>query len=260
LRFRATLAYDGAPYQGYQRQLDGIPTVQGTVETALTRINGGDFVTVYAAGRTDSGVHATGQVIAFDLDWRHSEDALYRAINANLPNSVAVLKVQQTRDDFHPRFDAQWREYEYTMVWCEHPLPLQRHTMWITSRPFDPERMTEGAKRLHGKRDWGALGTPPQGDNTVRQIHESAVTVGKLDISAEHTRVKYRVRADAFLYRMVRRIVGCLYDIGRGKLSLAAFEQAIECTEIMRGVTIAPPQGLILTQVRYEDDKKTDIS
>ncbi len=259
MRYRATLAYDGAAYQGYQRQTAGKPTVQGTVEAALERLSGA-HTTVYGAGRTDSGVHATGQVIAFDLDWQHGEPALYKALNANLPDAVAILAVHETAPDFNPRFDALWRAYQYTIVWCAHPLPLERHTAWVTPHRFEAEAMREGAALLRGKRDWGALGTAPQpGSHTVRELYGVTLTEAPLDVRADHLRLKIDVCANAFLYRMVRRIVGALYDIGRGKLRVDKFAAALDTTQVMRRITIAPPQGLVLTQVAYPGDDDTDI-
>ncbi|MEO0562813.1 MAG: tRNA pseudouridine(38-40) synthase TruA [Chloroflexota bacterium] len=251
MRYRATLAYDGAPFLGYQRQVDGTPTVQGTVEAALTRINGGESVTVYAAGRTDTGVHATGQVIAFDLAWRHGTDRLLRAVNGNLPDSVALLDVCETDPDFQPRFNALHRTYRYTLVSAPVRKPLLRHTTWVTQHPLEADRMREAAGLLRGKRDWGALGKPPVGDNTVRDLHGVWLATEKRH--DEHWLV-FTVRANAFLYRMVRRTVGMLYDVGRGRLGLDAFERMLDRAQIDSGVTIAPPQGLVLTRVVYPGD------
>ncbi len=255
MRYRATLAYDGSGFQGYQRQRDGIPTVQGTVEAALCTITGNP-VTVYAAGRTDTGVHATGQVIAFDVDWRHGDVALYRAINRNLPNAVAITALAPTRPDFHPRFDAVRRAYRYTLLLAEYPMPLRRHTAWVVIgervRGFSIERLLDAAALIGGKRDYGALGTPPQGDNTVRQVFRSEWAPHPEDGAV---RLEYTIEADAFLYRMVRRTVGMLYDVGRGKLDVRAVEQLLGRAEVAKGVTIAPPQGLVLTRVTYPDDE-----
>lgn len=250
-RYRATLAYDGSSFQGFQRQRDGTPTVQGTVEAALRAIVRQD-VTVIGAGRTDTGVHATGQVIAFDLGWTHGERALYQAINANLPDAVAVVNLAQAEADFHPRYHALRRQYQYTLILADHPLPLQRHTAWIVQRGHlrhvDAHAMVAAAGRLVGRRDFGALGTPPQGTNTVRQVFRSVWAHTAQDGG---TRWVYTIEADAFLYRMVRRTVGMLYDVLRGRLSEAAFAKLLDAGEVARGVTIAPPQGLALTRVWY---------
>lgn len=261
MRYRATLAYDGTLYQGFQRQREGIPTVQGRVEQALGRISGGAYVPITAAGRTDSGVHATGQVIAFNLDWKHETDALYRAVNANLPSSIAITELMTASAAFHPRYDAQRRQYQYTIRVAPHALPLMRYTSWVIyGYTLDVPLMQQVAAQLVGRRDFGALGTPPQGNSTVRTIHRSE---WEMDEDEHGQKLRYTVEADAFLYRMVRRTVGMLYDCGRGQLSPDDVRQKLAQTEVARGVTVAPPQGLVLTRVTYADDaqpldKKTD--
>ncbi|MEL7236006.1 MAG: tRNA pseudouridine(38-40) synthase TruA, partial [Chloroflexota bacterium] len=249
-----TLAYDGTAYQGYQRQPDGVPTVQAVVERALADICG-EHVTVYAAGRTDTGVHATGQVIACDADWRHGAEALYRAVNSKLPPDVAITSLAETAADFNPRFNALRREYQYTMLLAKHALPLQRHTAWVLREDRVPDfrlsNMLDAATMLPGTRDFGALGRPPQGDNTVRTVFRSEWSTVWLP---EGMRLTYTIEADAFLYRMVRRTVGMLYDVGRGRMSLSQFESTLHSGEIATGVTIAPPQGLVLTRVTYPEE------
>ncbi len=254
MRYRAQLAYDGSPFQGFQRQREGIPTVQGTVEAALRKITG-QHVTVIGAGRTDSGVHATGQVIAFDVAWPHGDVALYRAINSNLPASVALTALQPAPQAFHPRLDAVRRAYRYTLLLAEYPMPLRRHTAWVVIgervRGFSAQQMMDAAALIGGKRDYGALGTPPQGTNTVREVVRSVWANYPEDGAV---RLEYIIEADAFLYRMVRRTVGMLYDVGRGKLDARTFERILASGQVAKGVTIAPPQGLVLTQVTYPGD------
>jgi tRNA pseudouridine38-40 synthase len=256
MRYRATLAYDGASFFGYQRQKDDTPTVQGTLEAALTGLANAP-VTVYAAGRTDTGVHATGQVIAFDLDWSHGCDALGRALNANLPQTVRVRDVQVAPPDFHPRFGALDRTYVYTLAVVPYPNPLLRHTAWLWTQPLDVDALQDGAARLIGERDFGALGTPPVGVNTVRVVHHAGWTITQDDAA---TWLRFTITANAFLYRMVRRTVGVLTDIGRGKLTAGAFAAQLEQADLLTGVTIAPPQGLVLTRVRYPQEVTSAIA
>lgn len=253
-RYRGRLQYDGTAFQGYQRQRDGVPTVQGALEAALARISGAP-VTVYGAGRTDAGVHASGQVIAFDLAWSHGAEALMRAVNANLPESVVIAQLAPTDDDFQPRFGAMWREYAYTLVVSPHRLPLMRHRAWVVHYPLDVERMDAAAAQISGERDWGALGTPPQGDNTVRHILRSLFVWER---GGSYPTAVYTIRANAFMYRMVRRTVGMLVDVGRGKLTLSAMQAIIDRAVVTSTVPIAPPQGLVLTQVAYPSDEKTE--
>jgi tRNA pseudouridine38-40 synthase len=250
VRYRATLAYDGAPFQGYQRQKDGVPTVQATVEGALQRI-GQAPVTVYAAGRTDTGVHATGQVIAFDLDWNHGEAALCRALNSNLPASVAITDLALTEAGFHPRFDALDRTYRYTIVVSGQRRPLLRHTAWVVHKPLAIAPMRQAARLLLGKQDFAALGRPPTGHTTIREV--MAAELDEIHIDGD-TWVRFTITANAFLYRMVRRTTGLLYDVGRGKFTPDHVSALLKAAVIAKGVTIAPPQGLVLTRVRYPGD------
>ncbi len=244
-RYRATLAYNGAAYLGYQRQKAGLPTVQGVVEAAVSAVLGVE-TTVLAAGRTDTGVHATGQVIAFDATWKHGETALFRAIESHLPPDVALQDLAEAPQGFHPRFDAQMRAYHYTLIQSAVRLPLEHTTAWVVRRQLNIEAMQTAAAWLPGRRDFAALGTPPQGDNTVRTVHRSEWVVAG-------DQLVYHIEADAFLYRMVRRTVGLLYDVGRGTLAVAAFREIIEAARLAQGVTVAPPQGLVLARVRYDE-------
>lgn len=254
MRYRATVSYDGSDFHGFQLQSD-LVTVQGALEAAVTRLSGQpQRVPIIGAGRTDTGVHASGQVIAFDLDWPHGAAALQRAMNANLPPSVAVLALDETRPDFHPRFDAQRRAYAYTVVQAPHRLPLMRRRAWVTHWPLDVDAIRFAAAQLIGRRDFGALGTPPQGNNTVRTIFAAEWH----PVSAQDWPTwVFRIEADAFLYRMVRRTVGMLVDVGRGHLSPERFAAILDSGQLASEVTVAPPQGLVLTQVRYRTDEAT---
>lgn len=257
MRIRAILAYDGTHYLGFQRQAEGVPTVQGVVEEALMRICG-QHVTVIGAGRTDAGVHASGQVIAFDLPtWAHGEAALLRALNANLPPDVGISALAQAAPRFHPRFDAQSRTYTYTIVCAPHPLPLHRHTAWVVNRQLNFEQMQRVCAFLEGRRDYGALGTPPQGESTTRTITHAT---WERTADGNLLWLRFRITADAFLYRMVRRTVGMCYDVGRGKLSPEDFREILERAQVASNVTIAPPQGLVLTAVAYTEHEQQRVS
>src|SRR5262245_31730658 len=128
MRYRATVAYDGTAYLGFQRQAGDAPTIQGTLERAIQAVTQ-QTATVVGAGRTDTGVHALGQVIAFDVEWGHSDDDLLRAINANLPNDIAFQDIAR-QPDFHPRFDARSRVYVYQLIQSLHRQPLLRYRAW----------------------------------------------------------------------------------------------------------------------------------
>lgn len=245
-RYRALLSYEGTAYVGFQRQAGDAPTIQGAVERALRAVTG-QQPTVRGAGRTDSGVHATGQVIAFDVDWAHSEAALGRAINAHLPHDIALWTVVQ-HEGFHPRFDALSRTYVYTVALAPHRLPLMRDRAWWLRAGLDGSAMQQAAEKLMGRRDFAAFGQPPQGTNTVRTVFTSQWAAAD---RPGYTEWVYTIEADAFLQHMVRRIVGALVDVGQGSLTLDAFAALLERAVLRPKGSIAPPQGLVLEYVRY---------
>ena len=243
MRVRAVVAYDGTDYFGFQRQANG-PTVQAALEDALAQVTQSP-VAVVAAGRTDSGVHARGQVVAFDIaDWRHGLDDLQRALNAVLPPDVAVSAVEEAAPDFHPRYDARSRRYRYTVYNAPVRSPLDRRYSWHIRSPLDVGAMQEAARLLLGEHDFAAFGRPPQGTNTVRLV--LAVEWG-----GRPPRLTFDIEANAFLYRMVRSIVGTLVSVGRGAMSVAEFAAVLESRERARAGPTAPPQGLCLIEVKY---------
>jgi tRNA pseudouridine38-40 synthase len=248
-RYRATLAYDGSAYQGFQRQVDGVPTVQAAVEDAIARIVQQN-VTVLAAGRTDAGVHAVGQVIAFDVDWRHAIADLLRAINAVLPDDIALQDIRQHADFFHPRYDALSRVYYYRILNAEQPQPLLRKVCWQIRGDLNVNIMQDAAEMLIGTHDFAAFGNPPQGENTIREVMMSRWTRENQPFGDF---LVYRIEGTAFLHHMVRRIVGMLTDVGRGALTLAQFEAIFQSADLSQATTLAPPQGLTLEKVRYRD-------
>ncbi|MCA9914849.1 MAG: tRNA pseudouridine(38-40) synthase TruA [Anaerolineae bacterium] len=244
-RYRAILAYNGSAYFGYQRQPEH-PTVQAAVEEALEKVLGVKTV-VRAAGRTDTGVHATGQVIAFDAVWKHGEATLLKAVNVYLPEDIALQTLVQ-HDDFHPRYDALSRTYRYAVVVVNVRQPLLAKRAWQLHTELDEQRLQEAAALLIGEHDFAAFGTPPKGDNTVRLVYRSQWQPMTLEGVAGYT---YEVEATAFLYHMVRRIVGSLVAVGRGQISLQAFETMFRSADLSQNKWMAPPQGLVLTSVRY---------
>jgi tRNA pseudouridine38-40 synthase len=250
VRYRATLAYDGSAYCGFQRQAGDLPTIQAAVETALAKISG-QQVTVIGAGRTDTGVHAEGQVIAFEVDWRHGDEALLRALNAVLPDDIALQEIRQ-QAGFHPRFDAVARVYRYTIVQATQRQPLLQDRAWHVQRPLDRVGMAEAAAFLIGVHDFGAFGKPPQGTNTFREVFRSEWAQANEHNGVLHT---YHIEANAFLQHMVRRIVGVLVEVGRGALSVDDFCNVLGSGRLVDGVTLAPPHGLVLETVRYPTDE-----
>lgn len=247
-RYRAILAYDGSAYRGFQRQADGIVTIQGAVEAAITRITK-QTAHVIGAGRTDTGVHATAQVISFDVVWKHSADDLLRAINTVLPDDIALqeIVVLAESSQFHPRFSAVSRLYRYDIIHSVVRQPSRRLYAWQLRQTLNVEAMREAAQLLIGTRDFGAFGKPTQGDITIRNVTRS-----EWDI--KNTELHYYIEANAFLQHMVRRIVGHLTDVGRGVHSVDEFQAVMHNAQIMPRWKIAPPQGLFLVKVLYPDD------
>lgn len=247
VRYRATLSYDGTAYCGFQRQVEAIPTIQAEVEKAISAVLGHP-VTIVGAGRTDTGVHARGQVIAFAIQgWRYDDQTLLRAINANLPADIALQDIAPAMG-FHPRFDALSRSYVYTIINAPQPQPLWRRYAWWIYGELDTEAMQQAAALLVGEHNFATFGSPPQGSNTVRHVLQSYWTVYPESFGQ---RLVYQVEANAFLYHMVRRMVGLQVQVGQKRLSLAEFEAAFRACNMKYARMIAPPQGLVLDKVTY---------
>lgn len=250
MRYRATLAYDGGAYWGFQRQVGNSPTVQAAIETAITKITG-QRVTVIAAGRTDTGVHATGQVIAFDIEsWRHGAAVLTKALNTALPDDISLRDVQEAAPNFHPRFDAISRRYVYTVLQADVREPLMRLRAWWIEQPLDLATMQSAAELFPGTHDFATFGQPPQGANTVRTVFESRWTAEPAPTGMLY---RYHVEANAFLHHQVRRMVGMLVEVGRGWLMAADVETRFRSADLRQARRAAPPHGLILERVRYRD-------
>jgi len=246
IRYRATLAYEGTAYLGFQRQAGNAPTIQGAVEAAIQSVTGMQ-VTVIGAGRTDTGVHAIGQVIAFDLDWSHSPEELMRALNALLPEDIALQNISR-QPGFHPRFDATSRVYRYYILQLPQRHPLMRNRAWHVASPLDGQAMVEAGSLLLGEHDFATFGKAPQGDNTVRKVFRSEWTARQED---DGMLLVYRIEANAFLEHMVRRVVGALVMVGRGQMTVDEFDEAFRRAVLIEGATFAPAHGLVLEAVHY---------
>lgn len=244
--YRATVQYDGTAYYGFQRQRAGVPTVQAVLESALEHIAGRP-VTVTGAGRTDTGVHALGQVVSFTIDWsiRHGNEALLRAINAHLPRDVVVLNVDAAPPGFHPRFSARRRSYLYRIYTADARDPFRRDRAWHVRQSLDVGAMDAAAQLLVGEHDFATFGRAPVGDNTVREVFSA----GCRRMGDE---LLFDISANAFLNRMVRSLVGSIKEVGTGSWDLAAFAAAFRAADRAQSATAAPPQGLYLVAVEYE--------
>jgi tRNA pseudouridine38-40 synthase len=251
-RYRAVLAYDGTAYRGFQRQAGDIPTIQGAVEAALHTVTDA-AIPVTGAGRTDAGVHATGQVIAFDVDWRHPAGDLLRALNANLPVDIALQTIAPADPAFHPRFTARQRTYVYRFYQRAVRQPLWDHHAWhVRGGPLNTAAMQQAAALLIGVQDFATFGQPPEGPRpdrdpvTIRQVFQSQFT-----LYADEEPDRYTITANAFLQRMVRSIMGTLVAVGRGAITVDEFEAALLAADRSRAGPTAPACGLTLVAVTY---------
>jgi tRNA pseudouridine38-40 synthase len=244
-RYRATVEYDGTDFLGYQVQARG-RTVQGEIEKSLKQVTQAE-IRIDGAGRTDAGVHATGQVIAFNASWRHTLEDLHRALNALLPDDIVIRSLSVTKPSFHPRFGAVSRTYCYQIVNQPWPAVLLRRYTYHLNRPLDVVAMNQASQLLLGQHDFASFGKPPQGYNTVRTLSEAEWT-------AKEGQVAFRITANAFLYRMVRTMVGTLVQVGLGHLQIDDVKRILEAKDLTRSAPPAPAQGLCLMSVTYPED------
>jgi tRNA pseudouridine38-40 synthase len=244
-RYQVLLAYDGTGLFGSQRQVTA-RTVQSELEKALHRL-GWQGKSVLLAGRTDSGVHASGQVAVFDLHWDHSDGALLRALNSNLPQEMAVSAAKVVSDNFHPRFDAIARRYRYKL-YCQ-PLrdPLRDRYYWRQWPTPDSIALQAAAQLLLGTHDFIAFGTPPRPESS------SVRTVMKAEWHNLGDEWFFEVQADAFLYHMVRRLVFVQMAVGLGKFPVQGIADMLQGTARVVPVGLAPPNGLTLIEVTYTE-------
>jgi len=250
VRYKLTLAYDGVNFFGSQRQVKK-RTIQGELEKALSKI-GWTGSSVLMAGRTDTGVHATGQVASVDLDWSHADDALVRALNSLLPADMSVKSAQTVDENFHPRFDALSRLYRYKMF-CQ-PLrsPIREPFSWRVWPLINSNDLVETAKLFIGTHDFSAFGSPttPKG-TTVRTVMKAQWT------QVSEDELHFEVQANAFLYRMVRRMVFLQVAVAQGKITAEAITHSLakqEPAETRSGLIsgLAPAHGLTLVNVEYK--------
>jgi len=247
MRWKCTVAYDGTSFEGWQSQPGG-NTVQDFIEARLGRIFE-EPVTIHGAGRTDSGVHARGQVFHFDGKWSHGGDKLVRALRTGYPDSIQVTTAEPVEDTFHARFSAINKRYTYT--WHEgHADPfLTRWRFSTGNRRLDVRKMNAAAAALLGEHDFSAFTCNPGEERDDDPVRELRV----LHVRQEGPCVQLVAEARSFLFRMVRSLAGCLFDVGIGKLEPSQVAGILEAGTRTHLVQTAPARGLCLERIWYPD-------
>lgn len=240
---RLVLEYDGTDYCGFQKQ-PSVPTVQGELERVLCELLRLPAVKVTGAGRTDAGVHATGQVINFEAG-DFPVERICPAMNGLLPPAIRVRDAREVPDEFHARYSAKARTYIYVVLNRDVPSALLARYVWHIVRPLDVEQMRSAASELIGIRDFASFGMPERAEgSTVRQIFDFA-------LSRKREAIFFRVRANAFLRGMARAMVGTLVEVGLGKRQPSDIAEMLASRDRQSAGPSAPPGGLYLTRVEY---------
>lgn len=257
--FKLTISYDGTDFSGFQRQTNA-RSVQADIETALASIEG-KHVTVTGAGRTDSGVHALGQVISFRLELNLEEGELLRALNAKLPDDVRVLSAEVAASDFSARFSARAKLYRYRISNTRVMSPFQRRFAWHVSRALDVNAMNEAARELLGQHDFASFqGAPSRSErsksaantekDTTRTVTRSVWTEEPL--AGGGRLLIYEVEGTGFLKYMVRAVVGTLVEVGDGRRTAASVRHVLKARDRGAAGPTAPAAGLYLVRVDYD--------
>lgn len=250
-RFALKVEYDGAPFAGWQRQADQ-PSVQGAIEAALAKLEPGEH-TIAAAGRTDAGVHARGQVCHCDLEKDWSPFRLSEALNHHLkPLPVAIVDAAEVEGDWHARFSAVERRYLFRLVSRRAPLTLEAGQVWQVKHDLELAPMQAAARHLIGLHDFTTF------RSTMCQAASPVKTLDALDISCVEaewgTEFQFRLRARSFLHNQVRSFVGTLERVGAGAWGPEDVKQALDARDRAACGPVSPPQGLYLMGVGYPDD------
>lgn len=240
---KLTIEYDGTGYHGWQIQ-PNVETIQGTIEGKLAQITG-EPVRLFASGRTDTGVHAMGQVAHFKTQSFLDVRSFLKGLNSLLPDDIRIKDVEEVDEAFHARFSAKGKVYEYRIFNGELFSPLHRHYSWFVPGKLDLTSMREAAMKLRGCHDFSSF-------CSVGSDHSSPVRkIYAIDVGMGGDFIIIQVEANAFLKQMVRNIVGTLVEVGRRKLNPSQFGDILEARDRRRAGLTAPAQGLFLVRVNY---------
>lgn len=243
--YQIHISYDGTQFQGYQRQI-AYRTVQGEIEEALRKI-GWNEKSIISSGRTDSGVHADEQIAIFEMQWMHPTENLQNAINAYLPEDVAVTGIRELLDgNFHPRFNAKSRIYRYQVYTNAIRLPLLERYYWKVWPAVEIDRMNHAASQLIGQHDFRSFGKPYETNGRTERVMMSAEWL-KADTD---NRLIFRAEANSFLFHMMRRMVFILIKVGQKQISIQEVANALAGNDNLPP-GIAPAKGLFLEKINY---------
>lgn len=244
MRYKLTIEYDGTKYVGWQRQKNG-PSIQEEIEKAISNLTG-KFSEVVGAGRTDSGVHALGQVAHFDTDKDFKIDTIRDGLNKYLyPQPIAILKAYKMKNFFHARFSAKQRYYLYKIVNRRSYLTLEKNKVWILHKQLDFSLMNQAAKYFLGKHNLNAF------RSINCQSKSSVKTIDYINVSKKSDRIMIGVKAKSFLHSQVRIMVGTLVSVGKGQILPGQLKLIIKNQNRKDAGPTAPPEGLYLKSVKY---------
>ena len=243
-RIKLTIAYDGTNYCGWQIQPNGL-TIEEVINRTLSKLTGED-IQVIGASRTDSGVHAMGNVAVFDTETTIPAEKIAMALNQRLPEDIVIVKSEEVASDFHPRYCDCSKTYEYHIINTRIPVPTKRLTNYFVSYNLNIENMRKAASYLVGEHDFVSFcNVRTDVENTVRTITE-------LDILTNGDEITIRITGDGFLYNMVRIIVGTLIRVGRGFYEPEKVKEILEAKDRKAAGVTVPPQGLMLMKIEYK--------
>ncbi|MDY6905033.1 MAG: tRNA pseudouridine(38-40) synthase TruA [Thermodesulfobacteriota bacterium] len=241
---KLTIEYDGTHYHGWQRQKND-PTIQQAIEDALFKMTR-EKVTLTGSGRTDAGVHARGQVANFKTASRLTSENFQKGLNSLLNNDVVIIDCQEVPSDFHSRYDATAKTYQYCILNRPVPTAIDRHVSWHIRHPLDLDAMRAALPHIIGRHDFKSFeGGGGEKTNTVRHVMDAAL------VEAQDGFLFFQIKADGFLRYMVRNIAGTLVDVGTGKIPAKRLPAIINGKDRALGSPTAPPQGLCLISVEY---------
>lgn len=245
-RYLVTLEYRGSQFHGFQKQ-PGLPTIQGALEAALVSLTGREL-RAHGAGRTDTGVHSLGQTAAFDLPFEADTGRTVVSLNALLPSGVSVSSMRKVRDDFDPRRDALWREYRYFILNRAAPSALLDEFTYHFPWSLDRELLDRACEAFRGEHDFSAFRARSQEESSVRTLHKCEV------VEVFGGVLGFIVRADSFLYKMVRILTGALTSVGSGRMTLEELTGHLAGGGSSPCADPLPSRGLFLWRVVYPPD------